>query len=208
MNETIKGGIVGSSTVLVGFPFDTIKTYTQNKQVLKYSIKNLYRGMSAPLGFSVIFNSSLFTLHNYFNKKIDNHFISGFIAGSVSAPIVSTVELYKINKQLQQKFNMYRPFVGCGCSIGREGIASAFYFGMYNYFKDEGHHPAVAGGIAGCSSWLFSYQIDTIKTRIQSGSAKTYIDAIKQGNLTRGLPVCLCRAGIVNSIGFCIYDIL
>ena len=149
MNETIKGGIVGSSTVLIGYPLDTIKTYKQNKQNLRYNLKNLYRGMSAPLGFSVIFNSSLFTLHNYFNKDINNHFISGFIAGSISAPIVNTVELYKINKQLKQKFNIYRPFLGCWGSIGREGIASAFYFGIYNYYKDKGHHPAVAGGVAG-----------------------------------------------------------
>ena len=208
MNETIKGGIVGSSTVLIGFPLDTIKTFKQNNQMLRYSVKNLYRGMSAPLGFSVIFNSSLFTLHNYFNKEINNHFISGFIAGSLSAPIISTIELYKINKQLQQKINIYRPLLGCGGSICREGVASAFYFGMYNYYKDKGHHPAVAGGVAGCSSWLFSYQIDTIKTRIQSGLATTYIDAIKQGNLNRGLTYCLCRAVIVNSIGFYIYDTL
>ena len=208
MNETIKGGIVGSSTVLIGYPLDTIKTYKQNKQNLRYNLKNLYRGMSAPLGFSVIFNSSLFTLHNYFNKDINNHFISGFIAGSISAPIVNTVELYKINKQLKQKFNIYRPLLGCGSSIGREGVASAFYFGIYNYYKDKGYHPAFAGGLAGCSSWLFSYQIDTIKTRIQSGLATTYIDAIKQGNLNRGLSYCLYRAIIVNSIGFYIYDSL
>ena len=215
MNETLKGGIVGGTTVFVGYPLDTIKTYKQNKQILQYSIRNLYRGMSAPLAFSIVFNSSLFSLHEVFYKKTYNHFYSGFIAGFISAPIISIVELYKIKKQLNHtNFNIKdiikfeKPLLGCSASMARESIASAFYFGSYYYLRDKDYHPAFSGGIAGCASWLFSYQIDTIKTRIQSGSSTTYIDAIKKGGLNKGISYCLGRALLVNSIGFYIYDIL
>ena len=51
MNEYIKGGIVGGTTVFVGYPLDTMKTCIQNKQKISYSITNLYKGISYPLAF-------------------------------------------------------------------------------------------------------------------------------------------------------------
>ena len=45
MNEYLKGGIVGGSTVFIGYPLDTIKTCIQNKQNISYKISNLYKGI-------------------------------------------------------------------------------------------------------------------------------------------------------------------
>ena len=58
MNEYIKGGIVGGATVFIGYPLDTMKTCIQNKQKISYSISHLYKGISYPLAFSVLFNST------------------------------------------------------------------------------------------------------------------------------------------------------
>ena len=30
------------------------------------------------------------------------------------------------------------------------------------------YHPLISGGVAGALSWLFTYPIDTVKTRVQS----------------------------------------
>ena len=184
-----------------------MKTCIQNKQKIHYRIGYLYKGMSYPLGFSVIFNSTLFSLHDYFQYRVNNHFVSGFIAGAISAPILNTIELYKVNKQLMKKVNYKKPLLGCIGTIMRESTASSFYFGTYFYMKDD-YHPAIAGGCAGAMSWTVSYPIDTIKTRIQSSMSKTYINAIKNGNLWSGFSYCLGRAIIVNSIGFYVYDLL
>tara|TARA_B100000963_G_scaffold349628_1_gene358904 strand:- start:2189 stop:2812 length:624 start_codon:yes stop_codon:yes gene_type:complete len=207
MNEYLKGGIVGGSTVFIGYPLDTIKTCIQNKQNISYKISNLYKGISYPLGFSVIFNSTLFSLHNYFQNKVNNHFFSGFIAGSISAPILNTVELYKVNKQLNKKINYKNPLLGCIGTVMRESSASAFYFGIYFYMKED-YHPAISGGCAGAMSWIISYPIDTIKTRIQSGMSKTYLEAYLKNNLWKGFSYCLGRAILVNSAGFYIYESL
>lgn len=64
----------------------------------------------------------------------------------------------------------------------------------------------ISGGIAGCSSWLFTYPLDTVKSRIQGNICKTMKDAIKMGNLFTGLNYCLLRAFIANSIGFTTYE--
>ena len=207
MNEYIKGGIVGGTTVFIGYPFDTIKTCLQNKKNISFKISNLYKGLSYPLAFSVLFNSSLFSVHNYFQKKVNNHYFSGFIAGAICSPILNTVELIKVNKQIMREVNLKNPFLGCIGTISRESIASSFYFGTYFYLKDK-YNPAISGGCAGAMSWLVSYPLDTVKTRIQSGITRSYIKAFLMKDLWKGFSYCLARAVIVNSAGFYIYDIL
>ena len=54
-------------------------------------------------------------------------------------------------------------------------------------------------------SWIPTYPFDTIKTRIQNGSCKTYLEAIKMGNIWNGISVCSIRAFLVNSVGFWSY---
>ena len=58
----------------------------------------------------------------------------------------------------------------------------------------------ISGGIAGSTSWLLTYQIDTIKSRIQSGD--NFKVAYNKGNFNKGLIFCLSRAFLVNSFGF------
>ena len=43
------GYIAGISGIVVSHPFDTIKTNIQKKQMIHYNIKNLYKGVAAPL---------------------------------------------------------------------------------------------------------------------------------------------------------------
>jgi solute carrier family 25 carnitine/acylcarnitine transporter 20/29 len=209
MNEYIKGGIVGGTTIFIGYPLDTIKTCIQNNKHPSDKINNLYKGLKYPLGFSIMFNSTLFSLHDFFEKNhnINNHYISGYLAGAISAPLLNVIELYKVNLQLRHKFNYKNPFLGCFGTVMRESVASSFYFGAYFSMRDN-YHPAIAGGTAGALSWAVSYPIDTIKTRVQSGRCKSYMGALKQRNLWNGLSYCLGRAVIVNSIGFYIYESL
>lgn len=56
-------------------------------------------------------------------------------------------------------------------------LVQALYFGLYEYFKktfrDEKGHLSVpgqlcAGGLSGSGSWVLTYPLDVIKTRIQA----------------------------------------
>ena len=58
----------------------------------------------------------------------------------------------------------------------------------------------MSGGVAGSMSWLLTYQIDTVKTRIQSGD--TFNQALLKQNFNKGILFCLLRGFIVNGCGF------
>ena len=55
-------------------------------------------------------------------------------------------------------------------------------------------------------SWLFTYPLDTIKTRIQGRVSSSIKEALKMGSLFSGITLCMIRAFIVNSVGFYTYE--
>ena len=80
--------------------------------------------------------------------------------------------------------------LGFSATLMRESLAGSLYFGTYNYIRKD-YNSFTSGSIAGVTSWLFTYPFDVIKTRLQSGSSKTWKHAILQGRLSKGLYICL-----------------
>lgn len=212
MDEFIYGGIVGSVQTIIGHPLDTIKVLNQNKQNINFNFKRLYSGITFPLISSVINHSFMFYLNDYFLIE-DNHFKSGFVTGILCTPIINTFDILKIKYQtnydnINIKKIMLNSEKGFIATLLRESVGCSLYFGSYNYLKDKNYNPFLSGSTAGTVSWLFTYPIDVVKTRIQSGLVNNWSDAIKKGNLFKGLPVCLTRSFIVNGFAFSAYDYL
>lgn len=117
-------------------------------------------------------------------------------------------------------------FRGQLCTILREAPAFSTYFltfeasarlidGIENSDNASGFANFFAGGIAGMASWVISYPVDVIKSRIQSdgafGPAKYsgIIDCVKQsfkeegyGVFTRGLNSAIIRSFPTNAATF------
>ena len=55
-------------------------------------------------------------------------------------------------------------------------------------------------------SWLITYPIDTVKSRMQSNLCSTIKESLQIGNLYHGLGYCLLRAFIVNGASFYTYE--
>lgn len=89
----------------------------------------------------------------------------------------------------------------------KEMPSATVYYTTYHYLKEKEYPILLSGSIAGVSSWFSIYPLDTIKTRLQSGLAKSVREAIRQRNLWRGLHLCLGRAFITNGIGFYVYEV-
>ena len=192
MNDYLAGSISGIAQTLTGHPFDTLKACKQSNIKPHYNIKRLYGGITFPLvSNSVIIGSQFYFYHNH------SALISGIISGIMSTPI----DYFKIQKQLvpNYKYKLSWP-LGMNITIMREVIAIPVYFEAYYYFKKKTNNSFLSGGIAGILTWLVPYPIDTIKTRIQMGY--TLKESINQKNYMRGLPLCLTRGFIVNSVGF------
>lgn len=226
MKEYVFGNIFGITQVLIGHPFDTLKTNIQNSKDIKIFIKNpiqLYRGITYPLLMNSIGTSFLFGNYDYFYKQTNNRLISGMLAGSISAIILTPFDYKKIQLQTQvvQKklhiqsvslperlseiFKIY--YKGFGYTLSREITAIPIYFYSYHYLI-EYTNPFIAGGISGVNSWLFTYPIDTLKSRKQLYQNKTLKEMIKMGSLFNGLAITLLRAFIVNSSSFYLYDLI
>ena len=212
-NEIINGFIVGSAQVLSGHPLDTLKSNMQkynkiNWNIFKKNPKQLYRGVGYPLCGNGIINAIFFGLNKHFyNTYYNNYYLSGAFAGLVTSIITNPIDLYKIRKQVGKK-NIYNisPFRGYISTTTRESIAMSIYFGTYHGLIDRQWNPFIAGSVTGAMTWLITYPIDVIKTRMQSDSKITHYQAFKQRNLWKGLSICLLRAFIVNGISFSIYN--
>ena len=210
MNDFFIGSIIGASQIIIGHPLDTIKTSIQAKIPIKqYSIRRLYKGVSFPLGGSIFFNSIMFGLYVHFvNNYTNNHFIAGGLSGALSSFVVNPVEMMKVSRQNLQdiKFNPTRGFVSTLC---RETISCSIYFGIYHTLKEDyNFYPFFAGSSSGVLSWLFTYPIDVVKTRIQTNPNMNYKTAIQNKNFWKGLKICLTRASLVNGVSFYLYSLL
>ena len=183
----------GIAQTLIGHPLDTIKTNKQNNIKVK---GNLYKGLKYPLVSNSLLVGIQFDLYYRYNS---------IIAGIVSSVIITPLDHFKISRQNKIKtdfYGMIKNFKkGYPITVTREPMALSIYFGTYDYMKYKiNYHPLISGGVAGALSWLFTYPIDTIKTRVQSNIS--FKQAIMTKNYWNGINIALSRAFIVNGVGF------
>ena len=193
----IKGAFSGMFGILLSHPIDTIKTHIQTGYPLstfKFNIRNLYKGITAPL-LGVGFEKALvFGTYNYFQKNTKSLIgnasipVSGAIAGLTASVVVSPYERFKIMKQNSQKVSMkdISPgflFKGLNATFTREVPGFAIYFSVYEalkyntftkYNRDISYlHSFLYGGLSGITAWIFIYPQDRIKTILQANTGTT-----------------------------------
>lgn len=234
IQEMINGFIIGGAQIIVGYPFDTIKTIIQNntlpqQPISRYNfnqLTHLYRGVKYPALLSCGYNSGCFTIYT---SCLDNAglspVLSGAIAGTIMGALSTPFEYYKVQKQTDgcrrqnikywnlEELQRWKPSISI--TTVREGLATACYFGIYEWLHDMNYFSNfINGGLSGCSSWLFTYPLDTIKTRRQAltptqcKQLKSWQDLIMNDmrGLYKGLGVCLARAFLVNGVTFWLYE--
>ena len=217
-NEYKNGAIIGISQTILGHPLDTLKTWKQNssQQRIKYNMSNsfkpLYRGISYPLAISICYNSFLFGFYTKMKSLEYSSFQAGVISGSILGITLNPFEYYKIQRQIGYtgSININKSiFRGLQYTIGRESLACGLYFTTYEYFTRQLELNAfVSGGISGCTSWVFTYPIDTVKTRFQANPSNSGKYYLLQGGLFKGIGFCLLRAFLVNGVSFTLYEMM
>ena len=155
--------------------------------------------------------SVTFGIDNYTYYYTQNRFLSSCFSGFVASFVVCPLEYLKIQQQQQLKLKLNKKtvinsFKDMKITMSREVPAYTLYFTSYNFLKKKNFDSFIAGGFAGSFTWFCTYPQDTIKSRLQSGQAKTILEAYKVGGLWNGLSYCLLRAFIVNAVGFPIFE--
>lgn len=143
---------------------------------------------------------------------------------------IGTKQIHKSSidagRDIYRKFGVKGLYLGFHSTFLREILANAVYFYSYELimreFAPEGEGSGkapimaafLAGGLAGCNSWLFTYPIDYVKTLMQSQNLenlkyKSSWDCAvsqyqKEGYRTffKGLGITLLRSFPVNGIAF------
>ena len=207
MDGYIAGIASGLSQVALGHPLDTLKTWQQSSNSPAMSVRALWRGVQYPLVQLPIICGVSFGLYDNLMSLTNNCVTASAISGLLRTPIVTPLEYYKIRAQSNAPILWRQCFRNMHVVSSREMLSATAYFSSYNTLRKTTDLPVmISGGIAGMAAWGCIYPIDTIKTRMQSGTASTIWIAWKQGGLWSGVSACLARAFVVNAVGFYTYE--
>ena len=234
-NDYTKGAVSGMFGIILSQPIDSIKTHYQVNlnQKFKFTLPNLYKGISSPLIGVGLEKAMVFGTYNYAKNKLNyNVPVSGAIAGLVASLVVTPYERIKILKQTDHKLQlkMLKPtflFSGISATFTREVPGFAIYFATYESLKNHFYvsknkeinlmSSFIFGGISGSVAWIFIYPQDRIKTIIQSNTTdiidiksiikKTYdVGGLK--HFYSGFSFAIARAILLHSGTFCMMEIL
>ena len=208
-NALFAGIASGYAQIFIGYPFDSIKTWTQNIEISKrpkLNLKNLYKGVQFPLIQSPFTIASGFFINENVYKKYGNIYFSSMCSGIFISLFLCPFDYYKINYQQHKVPTIKHSFDRIHIVALREIPANICYFSTYHYMRNKELRPGTSGAISGICSWLLTYPIDTIKSRLQIQNKLTFMSAISQGNFYKGINITCLRAGIVNFIGFEVYE--
>lgn len=226
------GWFAGVNAVIVSHPIDTIKTNIQEKKIINYNFRSLYKGLSAPLIGVGLEKAIVFGVFESTRNFTKSDIISGALSGMTASFIVTPFERIKILLQTNQNisknnFNKSYLFQGLSATFYRETPGFAIYFATYNYLKNNylqknnistinPFQSFTFGAIAGSSAWVFIYPQDRIKTHIQAindrkvSFYKGFLEIYKEGgckDFYRGFHYALMRAIPLHATAFMTVEI-
>lgn len=209
--------------------------------VAKNGISGLYRGISSPLAGVAAINAIVFGVYGNVQRRsadpdsLRSHFFAGAAAGFAQSAFCSPMELAKTRiqllghgsplkclKDIHAAEGLRGVFKGFGITVIREIPGFSTYFVTYELLTRSSDNAPVstvrmllAGGLAGTASWVLTYPVDVIKSRLQAdgmvGQAKYNgaMDCLRKslsaegyGFLTRGLTSTILRAFPTNAACF------
>ncbi|GAB6020328.1 hypothetical protein CHUAL_003041 [Chamberlinius hualienensis] len=211
---TIAGASAGFCQALVSSPMELAKTRMQLKQ-----------DCVKPVNFHHV-------VHQRGNQSLN---LTGSRAMTVDALSYSSSVSMKPYKspmdclvRIHRQEGLRGVYKGCLITVIRDVPSFGIYFGTYEYFyqslsrssSSQALSIILAGGLSGTASWVLTYPIDVVKTRIQNdghdGTPKNYkgimhcfMKSYKSEGIkvfTRGLNSTIIRAFPTNAATFFVAD--
>lgn len=148
LGEYMLGNLFGFSQVIIGYPFDTVKTYIQNSKSIKPLLRTpglFYKGVQYPLITTMLGTTLMFGNYSYFQELTGNKFIAASATGIIGAFLITPFDYLKIHRQIQeqkhnsktQKTDLFastkRLYRGLTLTILRESFAIPAYFLTFDY---------------------------------------------------------------------------
>lgn len=200
----------------------------------------LFRGIVPPLCNAVVMNTVMFSVFRGIKEVIEadkdedatyannmsSAMLAGTISGFVTACISTPTDYIKIQSQLNQGTRSWDLFIstpvrflfrGHVANLGREGVFTMVYLGLYDQLHPQGFWQiAAASSFTGALAWVTSFPFDTLKTHIQSvppsssNSSVSYRETIARigsvSSFYRGCGASTWRAIMVTSLRMIVYE--
>lgn len=204
----LPGIISGVVHTVFGYPLDTLKARIQNQSKIK---GGLWKGIRFPVSQAMITNTFIFQNYEFFHQQFPNPYASNFVTAVTTSIFICPFEKFKVMNQSRIPYSIHvksilLSFKDLNIVCARKIPGTFLYFSTFDYMKKKEYSTLFSGSMAGMISWTFTYPIDTIKTRIQSGTCKTWKEAIQKGSLNKGIGYCMIRSFFVNGINFHVYE--
>ena len=222
--EILKNTLPATSTavvkIVIGYPFETIKTREQLGLSYNFNLKKLYKGCHIQLIASIIKRTVIFYNYEKYNKKYNSFIASGYssiIASIISNPLniirVNIQSNRYVNVKQQLKLNILTK--GNKINILRDILFSTYYLGMYGNLKkqlpDKPIYHSFSSIFSGTTVWILFMPFDNIRTHIYNDKSYQYLyhyfkkDPI---HLWKGSGVMILKAFPVNLVNMMLYEYL
>ena len=199
----------------------------------------LFRGIVPPLCNAVLMNTVMFSVFHGIkdviqgdnsdaatNNSMTSALLAGALSGFATACVSTPTDYIKIQSQLNKGTNSWDVFLstplrslfrGHLANLGREGVFTMVYLGLYDQLHPHGFWQiAAASSFTGALAWVASYPFDTLKTNIQSAPPPSshvpvnYRETMtKIGSVSsyyRGCGASTWRAIMVTSLRMIVYE--
>lgn len=159
---------------------------------------------------------------DYWLGCINPHVVAAGYAGGIGRGLVEgPFEMVKVRKQVVSGWHFRDVFQGFGTTLFRNSFLFSGFVIYLDIFKQQIEQkrdmtvtPFIKAGICANLAWLTIWPLDVVKTRRQSGryNGKSVAwllgDAIRKGDMYRGLSVGMLRSFIANGASMEVYTIV
>eukprot|EP01059_Diplonema_ambulator_P028388 TRINITY_DN47170_c0_g1_i1.p1 TRINITY_DN47170_c0_g1~~TRINITY_DN47170_c0_g1_i1.p1 ORF type:complete len:253 (+),score=23.86 TRINITY_DN47170_c0_g1_i1:37-795(+) len=211
--EVTAGAAGGAAGIVVGQPFDVVKTRAQITGTGSWShligilkgegVAALWRGVVPPLLGTAVYQGVCFMSYKVGLAMVEGWgtgesgkaMAAGVFSGCVCTLVVTPVDAFKIALQTQTgrlqlggiraAARSIRPYHGLSATLLRDVPSTAIYFTTFENLTPH-FSTFTAGGLAGMASWASCLPLDTIKTHIQATNS-TLTTTIRHIYSTRGI---------------------
>ena len=245
-HEILGATCAGFVTTVVGHPLDTIKVHLQTNNVVTqtttrgstwrtaqvlFAQNALFRGIAPPLFNAIVMNTVMFSAFRSIKDVCGNDasMTAGLVSGFATACISTPTDYVKIQAQLRGVNSLQfarqvlrrHPmsfFRGHAVNLGREGVFTMVYLGLYDQMQPKGFvQVAATSSLTGALAWIASYPFDTVKSVVQGSRRRqsTILEALvsvrSRGGVSAFYRGCLAstgRAVLVTSLRMITYEVV
>ena len=207
--DIIPGATTGIIKILVGYPFDSLKSKIQsnpntsyynefNKVTKSKGYFYLYRGCAMPFNMAIVKRGLQLAIFEDLNKSYSSYY-AGACSGAVTSIISNPMNIIKVQMQTKDEYKNTTDCIrkiyeknglsgfnkGFKINLIRDSLFAGSFLGTYGFFRNQLPNNSLSyslcGALSSMATWSILIPFDTLRTIIQSSdNSNNLINDIKK----------------------------